>query len=603
MFRRADRSRDVAVVGAGRAAEAVSVFACSQTEARMRTFETCSYAVGIESVNRILLLLVVSFVFPQLVGCTSKDKKAAQKPVVQSAAGADANDVQSSDQPGETDSDAAESNAVDNTAQAKEAEPVVFEAGESAWIGADKLPWEASFLQFINGKRMGYAKLSVLPPTLSSSKQVTVKRVDSVEFTRAGQTVRVLVSLDALEHSDGRLLEFTETTLNGGQEFKTKAQLVRGVLQLKTTFAETTKSESVIIPHGTWGVLGLQAVLMQDPMESGDRRTAKIYVPSLHSVVDAELIAGEPEETALLDGSRVKLLPVEYVQKFSDQNGSRSINWVNEIGEIQKTVTLTGTSISWFRTSADNVQGIEDGYTLADEALATYMPLAGTTDMLGGATQVTFMVDGDGVDPYEVIPSGAMQSVTSVTARRGAVVNDVAAEASFTAPENIAELLAASPVIEKDYSKLSELLTAWAGDSDEPGDIADSLMKGLYSDFKHEPRIDGFATAYELLTEKSGNSLEQAALLVALLRNKEIPARVACGLLASASDKRLHLHAWTEAWIDDKWVGLDSMIGSKIGPLHIKVTDSPMSGENPFTVVMPVVELLPSLRIAVSVAK
>lgn len=553
--------------------------------------------------NRILLLLVVSVVFPQLIGCTPKDKKAGKKPVVQTAADSGADDVQSSDQPGEAGLATVQSTSADSTDDVEKAEPVVFEAGENAWIDADRLPWEAAFLHFINGKRMGYAKLSVLPPTLSSSKQVTVKRVDSVEFTRAGQVGRVLVSLDALEHSDGRLLEFTETTINGGQEFKTTARLVRGVLQLKTTFADTTKSESVIIPHGTWGVFGIQAVLMQDPMQPGDRRTAKIYVPSMRSVVEAELIAGELEDTALLDGSRVKLLPVESVQMFSDQNGSRSINWVNEIGEIQKTVTLTGTNVSWFRTSSDTVQRIEDGYALADEALATYMPLAGNTDMLRGASQVTFMVDGDGVDPYEVIPSGGAQSVTSITARRGAVVIDLDAEAVFTAPENVEEMLAASTVIEKDFNKLPELVAAWAGDSDKPIDIAIGLMKGLYADFKHEPRIDGMASAYELLTEKSGNSLEHATLLATLLRSKKIPARVACGLLASASDKRLHLHAWTESWIDEKWVGLDSMIGEQTGPLHIKVKDSPMSGENPFAVVMPVVELLPNLRVAVSVAE
>ncbi|GAB5403441.1 MAG: hypothetical protein Aurels2KO_16720 [Aureliella sp.] len=482
-------------------------------------------------------------------------------------------------------------------------EPKLVEAGTKPWIAADKLPWEASFLHFINGNRMGYARISVLPPLLSSSKQLNVKRVDSVEFTRAGQIGRVLVTLDSLEHADGRILEFTETKKNGAQEFKTTGRLVRGVLQLKTTFADETKSESIKMPLGTWGVLGIQAVLMQEPLKPGDRRTAKIYAPSLRSVVDVDLKAGEYEETAMIDGTRLNLIPVEVVQMINEQNGSRSINWVNDAGEIQKTVTLTGTNLSWFRTTAGVVQRIEDGYTLAEEDTATYMPLAGNVEALAGAKKVTYMVDGEGVDPFEALPSEGRQVVTSITARRAALVVDASAEPAAEAPANVADLLAASPIIETGASQLEGLLESWSGDSEDSLQVATSLMKGLFDEFEHEPTISGCRTVYETTTAKAGNSLEHAILLATLLRKKEIPARVASGLLASASSKRLHLHSWTEAWIDDEWVGLDAMIGQQVGVAHIKLGDSAMAGENPFTPIIDAIELLPKLRIAVSVTE
>ncbi len=338
-------------------------------------------------------------------------------------------------------------------------------------------------------------------------------------------------------------------------------------------------------------------------MKPGDRRTAQVYVPSLRSVVDVDLKAGEYEETAMIDGSRPNLIPVEVVQMVSEQNGSRSINWVNDEGEIQKTVTLTGTNLSWFRTSEDTVRRMEDSYTLADEDTATYMPLAGNVENLGGAKKVTYMVDGEGVDPFEVLPSEGRQVVTSITARRAALVIDEGAELGSEAPAEVAALLAASPIIEKEASQLAGLLESWSGDSDDPRQIADSLMKGLFDEFEHKPTIDGCATLYEVLAAKAGNSLEHAILLATLLRKQEIPARVASGLVASSSSKRLHLHAWTEAWINGKWVGLDAMLGQEVGVTHIKLSDSDMAGENPFTPIIDAIELLPKLRIAVSMTE
>lgn len=499
--------------------------------------------------------------------------------------------------------DAEKAAQADPAEEEKEAEPVEVLSGEQAWITNDQLPWESSFLQYLNGVRVGYTQFSILPPALESSRQVTIRRNDSIEFTRAGQTSRIKVSLESQETADGRMLDFVETTINGRQTMVTKARLSRGVLRLSTTVGEETKTESVKIPFGTWGVMGIQALLMQDPMQPGDKRTAKVYVPSLRKVVNVNLVAGEPEDTALLEGQRAELLPIEVTQMIDETNGSQSINWVNEKGEIQKTVTLTGTALSWFRATPDALQRIEDQYTLTDDNTPSYAPLAGDTSLLADADSITYMVDGDGVDPYEVIPASSGQSTKSITARRTAVISGTSGESKSQSESDSATFLEATPTIESKFKPLADLADEWAGDAASPQAIASRLTKALHREFEHEPKIDAYAATVELLAEKSGNSLEHAGLLAAMLRHKAIPARVASGMLASAKDKRVHLHAWTEALIDGKWVGLDGMLGTLTGPSHIKLTDSAMASKNPFEPVVAAVNLLPKLRIAISTSE
>ncbi|HBE66655.1 MAG TPA: hypothetical protein DDW52_00770, partial [Planctomycetaceae bacterium] len=225
--------------------------------------------------------------------------------------------------------DAERAAQADPGAEEEVEEPTEALSGEQAWITNDQLPWEASFLQYLNGVRVGYTQFSILPPALENSRQVTIRRDDSIEFTRAGQTSRIKVSLESQETADGRMLDFVETTVNGRHTLVTKARLSRGVLRLTTTVGDETKTESVKIPFGTWGVMGIQALLMQDPMQPGQKRTATIYVPSLRKVVNVNLVAGQLEDTALLEGQRAELLPIEVTQMIDETNGSQSINWVN----------------------------------------------------------------------------------------------------------------------------------------------------------------------------------------------------------------------------------------------------------------------------------
>jgi hypothetical protein len=94
---------------------------------------------------------------------------------------------------------------------------------------------------------------------------------------------------------------------------------------------------------------------------------------------------------------------------------------------------------------------------------------------------------------------------------------------------------------------------------------------------------------------------EAAMLLTALLRSREIPARVASGIrLQPSGEKHFFVfHMWTEAWIGDRWLPLDPSTGQLAGCSYIKFLESPLAGSNPYTVVLPVLASLEKLKITI----
>src|SRR5262249_47914661 len=63
---------------------------------------------------------------------------------------------------------------------------------------------------------------------------------------------------------------------------------------------------------------------------------------------------------------------------------------------------------------------------------------------------------------------------------------------------------------------------------------------------------DRAVSALQCLQAGGGDSAGKSRLLVALCRNRDIPARLVSGLVL-AGDQEQSLHYWVEAWIDEHW--------------------------------------------------
>ncbi|HTU18200.1 MAG TPA: 7TM domain-containing protein [Gemmataceae bacterium] len=103
-------------------------------------------------------------------------------------------------------------------------------------------------------------------------------------------------------------------------------------------------------------------------------------------------------------------------------------------------------------------------------------------------------------------------------------------------------------VNDEEISAAARRLTADLENPRNQHDVAEALFRFVADDIKNDP-VDGpSASAVECLRNQRGDRLAQSRLLLALIRNRGIPARLVTGLaLTKGSEQRPHY--WVEAWL------------------------------------------------------
>jgi hypothetical protein len=105
-----------------------------------------------------------------------------------------------------------------------------------------------------------------------------------------------------------------------------------------------------------------------------------------------------------------------------------------------------------------------------------------------------------------------------------------------------------------DHEELSAQARRLTVGLDRPLDQAQALYRFVVEEIAKEPTVGSLASsAAECLFNSSGDARAKSRLLVALLRNRGIPARVVTGLTLTKGPEQV-AHYWVEAWVDDRWL-------------------------------------------------
>jgi hypothetical protein len=97
-------------------------------------------------------------------------------------------------------------------------------------------------------------------------------------------------------------------------------------------------------------------------------------------------------------------------------------------------------------------------------------------------------------------------------------------------------------------SATARRLIADLGNPHNQHDVAEALYRFVAQEIKNDP-VDGpSANAVECLENQHGDRLAQSRLLLALLRNRGIPARIVTGVALSKGPEQ-RPHYWVEAWL------------------------------------------------------
>ena len=126
------------------------------------------------------------------------------------------------------------------------------------------------------------------------------------------------------------------------------------------------------------------------------------------------------------------------------------------------------------------------------------------------------------------------------------------AENLYARPQR-GEYLAAGPRIESEHPDISSMALDVTDGLQRPADQVRALYQFVDREISNDPSTGGPAqSAVECLQSGRGDAAAQSRLLVALCRNRGIPARLVTGLMLGKRNEQ-KAHVWVEAWVGDYW--------------------------------------------------
>ena len=317
-------------------------------------------------------------------------------------------------------------------------------------------------------------------------------------------------------------------------------------------------------------------------------------------VVSTTLAAKDWETTALLDESRSLLNIVQTVHLGDLQ--IETLCWADQQGEILKTIVPSLNQTVYRTTKERASQKSEAGeFDLGWDSIvhvATPLPRPHST------RRVVYRASLPDQDPSQIFASGVSQTIQVIDAHTVqitvmAVRPDDPATVGPESPPTVADT-SSNNLIQCDDPKIQEMVARAVPTETDPWQTCVDLEKWVHGAIRAKNFGQGFATAADVARTLEGDCTEHAVLLAALCRARQIPARVAVGLVYAPSDQGFAFHMWNEAWISDRWIPLDATLGlGGIGGAHLKLGVSDLSSEQAEATVLRVLQVINRLRLDV----
>ncbi|MCS7468893.1 transglutaminase-like domain-containing protein [Stieleria sp. ICT_E10.1] len=419
-------------------------------------------------------------------------------------------------------------------------------------------------------------------------------RIDSVQFAAATEAAysrneRLIfrtgkasfvrrITLTSVESVDGALKSF-QSEVHAGPISST-ARGTRGPQKLAIELSSDSGQETLQLdwPAETRGLFALEQTLRRRVIETGETRRLPVLMPSLQSIGLIELHCTGDASVPMFDGTYQTLREVD-VSTFRDgQQVDSLVVWIDEQGVIQKTLHL-GLRLESFRTdraSADELFRRPDDRRV-------HFSVTGSLRADADPTEVAFVVsdpsrstseddsgefrpvDADGADVV-LLPAVAGQSVKrSGDAVQVMVSTQAKTPTGFEADRSVAEPIdtAASTLLDIRHPSVTRM--AGAIGELPIQELAEQLARLAQNDLSLIPQGE-LRPASAIIRSGQGGEMDHAVLIAALLRARQIPARVVFGLTrseatGSSAENRvtMHLAAWVVASIEGRWISIDPM--------------------------------------------
>ncbi len=441
---------------------------------------------------------------------------------------------------------------------------------------------------FMEGKKVGYA---IESREVVGTKVTTTEKV-SMTISRANVPVSMDMTETSIETIDGKPLSFEAIQTLSAMTMKVVGTVnSKGMVELTTTSMGTEHKSTLEWPSGAVMAEGLRLLTLKNGLKEGTQYSALVFSPGMLQAVDARIKIGQKQSIDLL-GRIVTLTEVTTTLNMSGASQIVTTNFVDDDLQAQKSIVpVAGFQIEMVACPKEFAIGENDVLDVVNKMfLASPQPL----DNIGAASSATYYLSPT-KDANLIIPSNDNQKAQRL--ENGGVVvtvKPVVAPAGARFPykgkdDAILEATKPTRFVQSDRKEIIELAHRAVGDTKDAAEAARKIEAFVAGFVEGKNLSVGYASAAEVAASRQGDCSEFAVLTAAMCRAVGIPAQVVVGIAYVKDFDRLTIgkqdgfengafggHAWVQAYIDGKWVGLDAAFKSAVlggyGPGHIALS-------------------------------
>ena len=463
--------------------------------------------------------------------------------------------------------------------------------------------WDALF---VDSTKVGFShtRYESLPGEDGPLVQITAE--SKLSMRRFGQSAVQKMSFTSVEKPDGTLLScssksISESSASAPVEMKMQGRVTGEQLELQVSTPGKVETAKLRWDPSWRGFFGMEQTLENDPMEPGESRRIHCLMAGFNQVADVEFRAIGYESTPTMEGSE-ELLRVEAHVRIGGSPLDQTV-WTDRSGQTRKT-QMAAMNLTTYRTDRESaVREEASGFDLGTQ---TVVRVDGPFEQPHRTHRVVYAVRMKRGEVKGTFAEGATQRVqvlpdgnTHVIVRSISPAMELGDEFPKEAPPGEGEV-AANALVQSDNPEIIKLAMSVAPGVQDPWEVATALEKLVGSYVTNKSFAQAMASATDVVRSREGDCTEHAVLLAALLRARQLPSRVAIGLVYSAPVGGFAYHMWTETWIHDRWVPLDATLSlGGIGAAHLKVSQSNLQGVDPFSQFLPVFQLIGNLEIQI----
>ena len=417
------------------------------------------------------------------------------------------------------------------------------------------------FAIFMEGKKVGHA----IQSRVVSDGKVTSSEELAITISRMGVSMTVEIKRTSSETTAGEPLGFEVEQKLGAMVMKIMGQVDKqGTVNMTTALMGTEQRSTSQWPQGAVMDEGLRLLTLRKGLEEGSLYFAKIFEPTMQQALHAQIRIG-PKQSIDLLGRVVAATKVTTTFNMPGSGEVVSTSYVDDDFRLLKDITpIAGIQVEMVSCAKEFALGRNDVVELIDKMfLASPVPL----DNLGAAKSITYYLAPTADVPDLIIPSSDNQKVQQFKDGRVIVtIEPVAAPAGVKFPykgpdEAILEATRPTRFLQSDNEQIIDLARRAVGDSKDSAEAAGKIEAFVAEYIENRNLSVGYASAAEVAASKQGDCSEFAVLTAAMCRAVGIPAQVVVGV-AYVSNFAGHQgfggHAWTQAYVGGKWIGLDA---------------------------------------------